>query len=92
MMSLNYIGVALARFNTVGINRALCEIAELVLFSDFIPENIEKFSADNLSFFLGVSNTLELLNKVLAAVDTDKIHIKKRGEGFFDKIALVLTH
>ena len=60
MMSLDYIGVALARFDTVGINRALCKVAELVLFPDFIPENIEKFGADNLSFFLGVGNALEL--------------------------------
>ena len=92
MVSLNYIGVALARFNTIGINRALCKVAELVLLSDFIPENIEKFGTDNRSFFLGIGNTLELLNKMLTAVNTNKVHIEKRGKGFFNKIALVLAH
>ena len=57
MVCFNNIGITLARFNTIRIDCTLCEKAKLILLSDFIPEHIEKFCTDYLSFFLRVSNT-----------------------------------
>ena len=41
---------------------------------------------------LGVNNALEHRKEVVAAVYTDKIHIKEGSEGLLDKISLVLSH
>ena len=41
---------------------------------------------------LGVNNALEHRKEVVAAIYTDKIHIKEGSEGLLDKISLVLSH
>ena len=91
-MSFYLIRVALARFNAVGIDSPLSKESAVGFFSDFIPEHVIELGADDMSLLLGVSDTLELADKLVTAVDADKVHIKKRREGVFYKVSLVLAH
>ena len=92
MMSFDNIGITLTRLDTVRINSTLCKVTELVLLSDFVPENVEKFGADNLPLLLRVNHTFKLFKENIAAIYSYKIHIKKACECFFNKVAFIFTH
>ena len=84
--------ISFTGFNTVGVNSSLGEEAVCALFTNLVPENIIEFSTDNFTFLFRIAYSLESGEEFIFTIDTDKIHVKEFCKGFFNEIALVLTH
>ena len=50
--------ISLTAFDTVGIDRSLCEESVCSLLTYLAPENIIEFSADYLTLLLRIGNSL----------------------------------
>ena len=92
MMCFDFCGIAFTAFDTVGINCTLCKVTLAVAFTDFVPEHLIKFCADDVALFFGFFNTFKLCKELFLTINADKVHIKKLCKGLLYKVALVFSH
>ena len=85
-------GIALAAFDTVRINSALCKESAFCFFTYLVPEYLVEFGTDYLSLLLRISYSLKFFKELLLTVYSYKIHIEKTGKCFLNEVTLVLSH
>ena len=93
VVALDDIRVSGAGFDDVGINGALGK--EVLLgdaeFQCLVQEHIAKLGADDLPLALGILYALQLVQKTLLGIHTDKMNIPF-FEGVFHLVALIFAH
>ena len=93
VVGLDLIGVALAGLDAVGVDGTLGKEGVLTaLAANLVPEHLIELGADDFPLLLRVYHAFQALQEMLLAVDPDEVHIKKAGEGLFNKVALILAH
>ena len=93
VMALDYVRIARAGLNHIGINGALGKKVILgdAEFHCLVQKYIAEFRTDDLALALGIGDALQLAEEALLGVDPDEVHIPL-GERGFHLVALVLAH
>ena len=96
VVGLHRLVAADARFDDVGVDRALAEeldVAVLLLeVARSVGEDLDELAADDLALLLGVRFALRLVEEALLAVERDEVDAELALEDLLDHLAFVEAH